>query len=359
MIILFCFILSVLFLYYILIIAYTRGFENYPTYKPSLVSEEKINVSILLPYRHYDHRLYELVKQIELQTNGSAEIILANDFAADTFSYESNSAIKILDLKENSPELNSHKNNKKEAIALGVTAALYEYIICLDADVVLADTWWETISSFILEKKPHFAAGMHRYESEDSWLNKFLVLEQDVLTATSIAALYLRFPTMCNGANMIFTKTAFQAVQGYDGLYHTNGGDDLFLYHRIFKKFPFDTHYIKNLDATAYTSTPDTFRQMVKQRVRWISKTTSYENNSIQIQAVIIFLSNFLFAFGLFIFPFFPILLLKLIIDIFFVYKIRNFYKLPFKLVEVIAFSFLYPFYSMLVFISYILKNRF
>lgn len=64
---------------------------------------------------------------------------------------------------------------------------------------------------------------------------------------------------MCNGANMIFTKTAFQAVKGYDGLYDANGGDDLFLYHRIYKKFPYATHYIKNVDATVYSDPPENF----------------------------------------------------------------------------------------------------
>jgi biofilm PGA synthesis N-glycosyltransferase PgaC len=357
MIVFYCLLFLALLLYLLLILAYNKGFENHPIYI-TIESEETLKASILIPYRHQDERLQALLKQIITQTNGHAEIILINDFALTPISYEANPAIRSIELKEKSPHLNSNKNNKKEAISLGVDASVNEYIICLDADITLADSWWKTIASFILEKKPHFAAGLHRYLAGDGWLNKFLVLEQDILTASSIAALHLRFPTMCNGANMTFTKTAFQAVHGYNGLYHTNGGDDLFLYHRIYKKFPFATHYIKNLDGAVYSRPPKTFHELIKQRTRWISKTTSYENRSIQIQAGIILLINFLFVCGLFIFPLFPILLLKLFIDILFIFKIQNFYGFKFLFKEVLVFSILYPIYTLLVLVSYIFNIR-
>lgn len=329
-----------------------------PSYIVPLEHNETLKATIIIPYRDYDQRLNSLLAQLKTQTNGHAEIILINDFAITSFSYEVNPIIKPINLKDKSPYLNSSKNNKKEAISIGIMEASHEYIICLDADITLMDSWWKTIAGFILNKKPHFAAGLHRYLPDDGWLNKFLILEQDILTATSIAALNLRFPTMCNGANMIFTKTAFQAVKGYDGLYDANGGDDLFLYHRIYKKFPYATHYIKNLDATVYSDPPENFLELLKQRRRWISKTTSYENKSIQIQAGIIFLTNFLFVSGLFIFPLLPIIVLKFLADILFIYKIKQFYGFKLSLLKTIIYSCLYPFYTVSVFVYYISKFR-
>ena len=64
---------------------------------------------------------------------------------------------------------------------------------------------------------------------------------------------------------MIFTKIAFRAVKGYDGLYNTNRGADLFLYYRIYKKFLYGIHYIKDLEAIVYSDPPDNFLELLKQ----------------------------------------------------------------------------------------------
>ena len=143
---------------------------------------------------------------------------------------------------------------------------------------------------------------------------------------------------------MIFTKIAFRAVKGYDGLYNTNRGADLFLYYRIYKKFLYGIHYIKNLEATVYSDPPDNFLELLKQGRSWISKTSGYENICIKIQAGIIFLTNFLFYSGLFIFPLLPINVLKLLMDILFNYKIKQFYGFKLSLLKTIVYSCLYPF---------------
>lgn len=134
-----------------------------PNYIVPLEHNETLKASIIIPYRDYDQRLNSLLTQLKTQTNGHAEIILINDFATTSFSYEVNPIIKPINLKDKSPHLNSSKNNKKEAISIGIMEASHEYIICLDADITLTDSWWRTIGGFILDKKPHFAAGLHRY----------------------------------------------------------------------------------------------------------------------------------------------------------------------------------------------------
>ena len=347
------FVVLIVFLYVILIRFYSVGFDKYPNYVPLNEKAANISATILIPCRNPSQQLQFLLKQLDHQLiNGeNTNVFVIDDFSDKEIVLDPSLKSSLLRLKQHRADLSNTKNNKKEAIALGVELSKHEYIICLDSDVTLSENWWYLVSNFIQDKKPKFAAGLHRYINSNSYLNKFLSLEQDILTASSIAALQLRIPTMCNGANMIFSKQAFYNVNGYDVLFHTKGGDDLFLYHRIYRQFPFDTHYIKNLDVTVYSEAPKTLSELLKQRSRWISKTNHYENKWINIQAGVILLSNIICILCICIPALLPLFLLKIAIDIYFIYSIKSFYLLNNKLnlQDYISFSMIYPFYVALI----------
>jgi biofilm PGA synthesis N-glycosyltransferase PgaC len=344
---------GILFLYVILIYFYTLGFKNYPSYIPQNMVPASISATILIPCRNPSDQLNKLLAQLftQLPTNNSIEILVINDFSENEIVLEVNGNARLLNLRDTRSDLSVNK----EAIALGVAESKQEYIICLDSDIFLSDNWWAILSNFIYDKKPLFAAGLHRYIPSKTWLNNFLTLEQDILTASSIGALQLRMPTMCNGANMLFSKQAFYDVKGYDGLYHTTGGDDLFLYHRIYAQFPNDTHYIKNLDAAVHSKAPQTISELLKQRSRWMSKTSHYENLWVNIHAGIILVSNFVCFLALFIWILWPIFILKLVADLFFISHIQKFYPVNITLFQKLKFILLYPIYT----IAVVLKTLF
>jgi biofilm PGA synthesis N-glycosyltransferase PgaC len=345
------FIITIVSLYVLLIWLYRLGFKKYPSYIPLNETAADISATILIPCRNPSQQIYLLLNQLEQQLGNSnqIEVYVIDDFSDKEIIQDSTIRCSLLSLKQNRADLSNTKNNKKEAIALGVECSKHEYIICLDSDVTLSENWWLIISNFIHDKKPKFAAGLHCYITFQSWLNEFLTLEQDILTASSIAALQLRIPTMCNGANMLFSKSAFQEVNGYDDLYHTNGGDDLFLYHRIYKLFPFDTHYIKNLDATVYSKAPETISQLLNQRSRWISKTPNYENKWVNVQGGITFAMNFLCFLSFFFWVLLPVFMIKIMIDLYLVNQIEKGYLITHSLTKKLIFSFIYPVYLLAV----------
>lgn len=340
---------TIIFLYSLLIYAYSRGFEKYPSFTPSSQYPSHISATILIPCRNPSEQLHILFQQLkhQLSDNHTCEILVIDDFSNNEINMEAHENCKLVQLKNHQPQLSQNKNNKKEAIALGVSLASYEYIICLDSDVSLSENWWLVISNFIDDKKPKFVAGLHRYKKENHWLNDFLVLEQDILTASSIAALQLRIPTMCNGANMLFSKQAFVEVNGYDRLYHTNGGDDLFLYHRIYQKFPYDTYYIKNIKGAVYSEAPKTIAELLRQRSRWISKTTHYENYWVNVQGGIILATSVLSIVSI---PFLPlVIMIKVLSDVFYARKINRYYGNQCTILNLIVQSLCYPFYVLTV----------
>lgn len=341
------FIVIIVSLYVILIWSYGLGFNKYPSYLPLNNQVADISATILITCRNPSPQIHLLLKQLECQLENATniEVYVIDDFSDKDIILDSKIKYRSLSLKNYKSYLSHIKNNKKEAIALGVELSNYDYIICLDSDVTLSENWWKVVSNFIQDKKPKFTAGLHRYQESKTWLNNFLTLEQDILTASSIAALQLKIPTMCNGANMIFSKQAFYDVKGYDGLYHTNGGDDLLLYHRIYKKFPYDTHYIKNMDAVVFSETPKTVSELLIQRSRWISKTPHYENKWVNVQGGIILAMNLLCFLSLFLWILSPLILVKLMVDFYFISQIKKGYYTNYWFSNILIFSMIYPIY--------------
>lgn len=347
--------------YALLIFLYANGFNKHPNYYPSSKFPVDIPISILIPTRNPDQRILALIQQLQHQLTHTTqkEILVLDDFSTITIPHQDHQNYKIISLSQHRPELNNSKNNKKEAIALGVEHAHYEYILCLDSDVSLPEKWWFCISNFIHDYQPKFAAGLHMYARSRGGFNEFLVLEQAVLTASSLAALFYQIPTMCNGANMLFSKQAFNQVQGYDGLYHTHGGDDLFLYHRMFENFPKETLYIKCMEASVSSYAPNSLKDLLTQRERWLSKTPYYEHSWIHIQAGIILICNILCVFTLFHYSHWFFLVGKAGVDLLFLLTIQKFYVLHIPLHRKLIFILCYPFYVTLVFLKTLFNGRF
>lgn len=343
--------------YCILILKYKQAFSSYLEFNLKNESPAEIFATILITCRNPSSHLEKLIFQIKHQIKSEKiELLILDDFSDKRIEQFEN---KMIRLHEHRPDLNSKTNNKKQAIALGVELAKYDTIICLDADVILSDNWWLIISNFIAENQPKFAAGLHRFNRTNSLLNSFIHIEQDIMTACSIASLNLQYPTMCNGANMVFSKSAFNAVNGYDGLYHTTGGDDLFLYHRIFDKFPSETFYIKNIESSAWSDAPKDFTSLIQQRVRWISKSPSYENWGIQIQSIIILLANLVCLLAFFIPILLPLFLFKSIIELNFIFKLNIFYKSNYRFINYLILFTFYPFFILFIILICIKNSLF
>ena len=71
-----------------------------------------------------------------------------------------------------------------------------------------------------------------------NWRAPLLDIEFASLIAIGASSLCSGFPNMCNGANLAFTKDAFNQVNGYQGYENVVSGDDEFLLYKVFKRFP-------------------------------------------------------------------------------------------------------------------------
>jgi len=358
-------IFLILFFYTLLILWYRKGWTQAFDNNYELTFDEFEPLSILIPYRNTTPSFISLLDYFESKKYLNFEVILIDDFSINELQFDKKYSFPLIKLSLNEANiiLNPSKNNKKEAIALGVVHAKFSYILCTDNDIIPNKNWLEGMMYYAQKQNPMFSAGIHRYIPKASFLNYFLSLEQDNYTAISCAGIVQKFPTMCNGANMLFQKEAFESVKGYDGLYHINGGDDMLLLHRIQDKFPDKTYFIKSLGTAVFSEAPKDFKSLFFQRKRWLSKSFDYENKWVGIQMFIALCANVITAiFGVLGF-FQPLLFLfviwKFIVDYTFLVSQESFFKTKKNYIWFGLSIYIYPYYVLLLSLDFFKSKLF
>jgi hypothetical protein len=94
---------------------------------------------------------------------------------------------------------------------------------------------------------------------------------------------------MGNGANLAYTRAAFEAVNGFAGVDQLASGDDLFLMHKIEQRYPGQVKFLKSLKATVYTMAMPDWRSFFQQRVRWGTKNAAYQEWRITVVLGLVF----------------------------------------------------------------------
>jgi cellulose synthase/poly-beta-1,6-N-acetylglucosamine synthase-like glycosyltransferase len=162
-----------------------------------------------------------------------------------------------------------------------------------------------------------------------SLFEKIQSLEFAGLVAIGGAAIELKNPNMCSGANLIVEKQAFIDVDGYSGSEHIATGDDEHLLHKISKAYPDRIHFLKNTDAVVTTNANQSLGELASQRKRWVSKSAKYDNIYITVILVAAYLFNAAIVYQLIMAPMvgLTMLLLKTITEGLFLYNVLAFFK--------------------------------
>jgi Glycosyl transferase family group 2 len=143
-----------------------------------------------------------------------------------------------------------------------------------------------------------FARGGERLaggESRLSLLSIFQALDFITLQGITGAAVYKRFHSMCNGANLAYEKKTFYEVDGFKGIDSIPSGDDMLLMHKIYKKYPGRVFFLKDRRAIVSTLPETRWKGFINQRVRWASKADRYDDKRIFWVLLLVYLVNLLF----------------------------------------------------------------
>jgi cellulose synthase/poly-beta-1,6-N-acetylglucosamine synthase-like glycosyltransferase len=316
-------------------------------------------LSIIIPARNEEDNIGACIQSILNQSYSKNlyEIIVVNDHSTDatasivkTFNEPNIKCIDLINFIGN--ETNSFK---KKGIEVGVAQANGELIITTDADCVAPPNWLQTIAAFYEEKKPDLIVmpvSIFPSPSGEGLGVRFIEIFQalDFMTLQGItgSAVHKKIHSMCNGANLAYTKKAFNTVNGFAGINNIASGDDMMLMHKIYSENKKGIVYLKSAAVIVQTKPVKTITEFINQRIRWASKADKYEDKRMLPVLIVVYFFNMLllilpivailsnFKFLIFNFQFstlqfwFWLLLFKMVIEIIFLIPIAKFFnKLP------------------------------
>ena len=242
---------------------------------------------------------------------------------------------------------------KKDAITTAMQTVHTDWIVTTDADCTFHETWLLTLDNHIQLHPVSMLAGAVTYACENSFLHHFQQLDLASLQGATIGSFGINKGFMCNGANFAYTKSFFKELNGFEGNDVIASGDDVFLLQKAMNHFPEKVYYLKSQNNIVNTKPLNNWKSLFYQRVRWASKTSSYQSTFGKGMGVLVFMANLalVLAFGflfLGVITFQNIILLfvlKFSIDSFLIYKTNRFLTQN-KMRYLILSSVFYPFFS-------------
>ncbi len=325
-------------LYVVIVVTFIKGWYNLPIYKMGK-RDLSTKVSILVASRNEAHHIGKAVQDLLDQNYPSSlvEIIIINDHSTDEtaeiVTSFSNYGVKLINLNEGD-HLNSYK---KKAIQTGIAQSSGDLIVTTDADCRMGINWLKTIVNFYEENDYRMISSPVAYFDERNLFEKCQTLEFSYLIGLGASTIGNNNPTTCNGANLAYERTAFDAVNGFKGIDDLASGDDELLLHKMAAKYGNKIGFLKNREAVVYTRAKSTLKDFIQQRKRWASKSTRYKNKGIVLLGLTVWLFNLsiiLNAILAIIFPsslFWQIFAIqlsaKIVIELLFLFGITSFFK--------------------------------
>jgi glycosyltransferase involved in cell wall biosynthesis len=345
-------VLYILLLFYTLaIIALIYGFSKVNSFE-NLDLKPKTKFSIVVPFRNEAENLPHLLESLSKLNypNDLFEVILVDD--------DSDCRLQIADCRFQVSVINNIRvsnSPKKDAISTAIQVVKNDWIITTDADCVVNENWLLALDNYIQLHKVSMIAGAVSYPCQNSFLHHFQQLDLASLQGATIGSFGLGKGFMCNGANFTYTKSFFQDLKGFDGNDKIASGDDVFLLQKAIAQFPEKVHYLKSKNNIVITKPLDDWKSLFYQRVRWASKTGSYQSRFGIGLGLIVFGGNvgllfvvccLLFGIGNFYLLIF-LLFAKFSVDLILIHKTNGFLKK--KTQFFLTSSLLYPFFSVSV----------
>jgi len=254
-----------------------------------------LRVSVIIPARNEVKRIGPCLDALMNQNYPGelTEIIVVNDFSTDeTATLVQQHPLKstVLNLADHVKDgLNSYK---KKAIETGILQSSGELIICTDADCTMGPNWIRRIVETYQRNKFQFIAAPVKIIPGRSWLAVFQTLDFISLQGITGAAVFRNLYPMCNGANLAYSKTAFEAVNGFSDIDQIASGDDMMLMKKIQEKYPGKTGYLKDEQAIVNTAPAENISSFLNQRIRWASKIRHYKHPSTFVTLALVYTVN-------------------------------------------------------------------
>ena len=348
-------------MYVILIGWFTYGWFSMGEYFP-LREKYKTKLSVIIAARNEENNIVNCLNDLIKQDypKDLFEIIIVDDDSSDKtvnlindfISNESETQITLITSKKAKISF----QGKKQAIKTAVSVSKGDFIITTDADCRMGKKWLSTIAKYYETQNIKMIICPVCFHKDNSVFKKIQNLEFLSLIASGAGSAKISHPIMCNGANLAFSKSAYNNVTSEGKEDNFTSGDDIFLMLKIKRKYGSQAiQFLKSYDAIVYTEAKKTIKEFIGQRIRWVSKSRGYSSTSLILTSLIIYIFNYFLLLGVILSFFFPefisftiiLFLIKCIIDLPILAGITKFVKrknlllffLPLQLIYILYIS--------------------
>lgn len=277
--------------YFLLILSFIIGWLNIEKHKNKPVNYSALYVSVVIALKNEESNINSLMQSLNNQSFSKDyfEIILVNDHSRDsTLTMIKKHAEKFENMQVF--ELKNHMHGKKAALHYGISQSKGKLIVCTDADCTHHTNWLETIVNYYLNNKAKMIVAPVLMNSNNTF-ESIQSLDFFSLMTSGAAATGINQPIMCNGANLAFEKSAYQQINNPHNDKYISG-DDVFLLLNFKKKHRKEIKFLKSTNAIVFTQAQKSFKSLMKQRIRWASKSSGYTDIFIILTSIIVLLVN-------------------------------------------------------------------
>lgn len=267
--------------YLLLIVYFLYHWSKIPIWTTSADFQASTTVSIIIPARNEAANIEAAVSAILAQNYPASlmELIVVDDHSEDTTAAIvqgiADPRLRLIHLADY--PLPQGQAFKKHGIQVGIRHSRGELICCTDADCVMGPNWLQRVVACYAQGGVQMIAAPVNFHHEQNLLERFQSLDFLGMMVLTGAGLHSGLMRMGNGANLAYSRRAFEAVGGFRGVDHLASGDDLFLMHKMEQHYPRQVKFLKSREATVYTLAMPDWHSFWQQRLRWGTKNAAYK----------------------------------------------------------------------------------
>lgn len=261
------------------------------------------NLSVVVAFRNEERAISNLLNGLSNVNypEDRLEVVLVNDHSDDASFHIVTKYISVHSIQNfkllSSPE---GKTGKKAALEIGVKSASGDWILFTDADCEIHPNWPMQMMICQQNSQAEMVCGSVTIKARN-WKEWLEATEFASLIAVGASGITFRKPSLCNGANFLIAKSAYEGAQRHRSDQDVASGDDVFLLHTL-KKMGRKIAFCFVPYSEISISPSETWNQFVQQRIRWASKWKSGVSGGNQALAVLVWLFHVVFLgmiFGL------------------------------------------------------------
>ncbi|MFN8336283.1 MAG: glycosyltransferase [Cyclobacteriaceae bacterium] len=360
------FVFIIIFLSYVVVVfgLITGWIKAMGINVPGVVKEKFI--SVIVAFRNEEATIGRLIDNLQEQEypRDKFEVVLINDHSEDN-------SVSVINESLRGPISSKLMNNatpgKKSALTKGIRHSVGTIMVTTDADCRMGKDWLRSINNSFYDESVKMTFGPVKFQTDDTLFSTMQAIEFSSLIGSGAATAAFGFPTLCNGANLAFTKDVFTETGGYDGNEHIASGDDEFLMRKIEAKYPGGIRFNNSPDSLVTTTPQQTLNEFLNQRLRWAGKWRYHDGTNSKLLAVYIFL----FHLSVLVLPFFVLLddisvyimlgllVAKAIVELFFLRPVCTWLGVRWSWLSFLILQLVYPLYAVGVALAALFKTPF